>query len=105
MHPMDNQNPQITDLSSHIFWDTDINALDFDTDAKLITHRVLEYGLLSDWQLIKNRYGLSKIKEIAIGLRTLDDVTLAFLCTILHLQKTDFRCYKLKQSTKSSWTY
>jgi hypothetical protein len=102
---MDDQNPHITDLSSHIFWDTDINTLNFDTDAKLITYRVLEYGLLSDWQLIKRLYGLPKIKEIAVSLRTLDDVTLAFLCTIFHLQKTDFRCYKPKQSTQSSWTY
>ncbi|AWH85055.1 hypothetical protein HYN59_07905 [Flavobacterium album] len=102
---MNTPKPHITDLSSHIFWDTDINSLDFESDAKLITHRVLEYGVLSDWQLIKKFYGLPKIKEIAVSLRTLDDVTLAFLCTIFHLQKTDFRCYRLRQSTGNSWTY
>lgn len=102
---MKNQAPHISHLSSHIFWDTDINSLDFDHDAKLITHRVLEYGTISDWKLIKHLYGLARIKEIAVNLRTLDDVTLAFLCTIFHLQKTDFRCYRLKQSIGNSWTY
>lgn len=102
---MKNQNYNISDLSSHIFWDTDRTTLRFNGSERLIINRVLEYGVLNDWKLIKKVYGLQKIKEIAVELRTLDDVTVAFLCTIFHLEKKDFRCYRLKQSTESFWSY
>jgi hypothetical protein len=63
-----------------------------------IIQRVLEYGLLQDWRIINKTYGLEEIKKVAITFRTIDDVTLSFLCAILKLKKEDFRCYNLKQS-------
>ena len=94
----------IADLSPHLFWDVDKSSIDFD-DKFLIIHRVLEYGLLKDWILINQVYGANKIKEIATQLRSLDDVTLSFLCTIYHIEKKDFRCYNFRQSTQSYWNY
>jgi hypothetical protein len=102
---MQSGNYNINQLSNHLFWDTDIANIDLSISDKFIVHRVLEYGTIDDWKLITKIYGLPKIKEIALSLRTLDDVTLSFLCTLFHLKKTDFRCYRLKQSTHSSWNY
>jgi len=98
---MDNPTPHITDLSPHLFLDTDRSALDFESAAALIIHRVLEYGVMSDWKIIRQVYGMDRIRDVAVQLRTLDNVTLAFLCTIFHLEKTDFRCYILRQSTQT----
>ena len=99
------QKKLIEHLSSHLFWDVDKAKLDEQRSSRLIIHRVLEYGLIDDWKLIKEYYGLSYIKDTALELKNLDDVTLSFLCTLFDLKKTDFRCYKHRQSTPHFWSY
>ena len=49
------------DLSPHLFWDADTTKIDPEKHAELIVQRILEYGLLKDWQLLKKHYGLEKI--------------------------------------------
>lgn len=95
----------ISDLSGHLFWDVDYNELSFEKSKKLIIHRVLEFGLMQDWKIIKEIYGLETIKTVALGLRNLDEVTLSFLATLFHLEKENFRCYTPKTSMPSSWNY
>lgn len=88
----------IQDLSQHLFWDVDVAKMSFNGSKSLIIKRVLEYGLFSDWKIIVEVYGLIQIKETALQLRSLDSVSLSFLCAIFKLQKKEFRCYKLNQS-------
>jgi hypothetical protein len=68
----------ILDLSTHLFWDVDLNAMDFEKSKEQIIYKVLEYGLLNDWNIIKEVYGLETIKNVALELRNLDVVTLAY---------------------------
>lgn len=91
-------------LSIHLFWDVDKTGLDWQKDDLFIIGRVLEYGLWPDWETIKAVYGLDHIAEKAVHLRSLDDVTLSFLCLIFNLEPQDFRCYRLKQSGASFWS-
>lgn len=100
-----NEEYKISDLSPHLFWDVDKSKLDFEKSSTFLVERVLEYGLMKDWKLIKKIYGLEKIKEITLQSRSLDDVTLSFLCTIFDLEKEAFRCYKLRQSNPHYWNY
>ena len=95
----------IDSLSPHLFWDVDRSKLDTEKNKRLIIHRALEYGLMNDWNWIKEVYGLETIKEVVVQLRNLDDVTLAFLCNILKLKKEDFRCYTHRQSMPHYWNY
>lgn len=95
----------INSFSDHLFWDTDKNQLDLNRSRSYIIQRALEYGLINDWNAIRQIYGLTMIKEEALRFRELDDVTLAFLCTLFDLRKQDFRCYRLRQSVKSYWNY
>lgn len=90
----------IQDLSPHLFWDTDLNEVDFERSREQIIYKVLEYGELKDWKIIQAVYGLDTIRDVAVNLRTLDDVTLSFLVNLFKLEKSDFRCYKLRQSKK-----
>jgi len=39
-----------------LLWDVDINDLDVDKNARYIIQRVLEYGELEDWKLIKQYF-------------------------------------------------
>ena len=59
-------------FSPHLFWDVRKEDIDLDAHAQYVIQRVLEYGLLGDWNLIKSYYGLPKIVETAKGLRSLE---------------------------------
>lgn len=84
-------------LSKHLFWDTPISNIDAETNKAFIIHRVLEYGLMKDWQLLTKWYGISEIGKTATHFRSLDPKALAFLINITGLTLSDFRCYTTKQ--------
>lgn len=98
-------NYTIKDLSPHLFWDVDISALDFKKSKEQIIYKVLEYGVISDWNIIKKVYGLETIKKTTTKLRTLDNVTVSFLANLFQIEKTEFRCYKPKPSSQNYWNY
>lgn len=93
---MEKKSYTIKDLSSHLFWDVDTSLLDFNTSKNIIIQKVLEYGMMKDWQIIKEVYGKQTILKTALQLRNLDDVTLAFLSNIFDINKEEFRCYTHK---------
>jgi hypothetical protein len=92
-----------TNLSPHLFWDTNQQFIDVEKDAILIIQRTLEYGFLNDWLLIKAYYGLGKITHIAQQLRSLEDKAFNFIVTISGCSKQSFRCYTTKQLMKGHW--
>lgn len=98
-----NQEITINDFSQHLFWDIDLNDFDLEKHKAHLIQRVLEYGKMNDWQLLKKLYGLDTIKEVSLNLRCLDAVTLAYLSAIFNINKTEFRCYKHKQLYPNLW--
>lgn len=102
---MTNTKYTIDDLSTHLFWDVDKSALDFEKSKEQIVYKVLEYGLMKDWKILKEIYGMETIKNISLELRNLDAVTLSFLAATFNIDKSNFRCYKLKQSGPNFWNY
>ena len=93
----------INDFSKHLFWDVDLDGFDFEKHKVHLINKVLEYGLLSDWDLLKLVYGLETIKEVSLNLRSLDVVTLSYLSALFNIDKTEFRCYKHKQLYPTYW--
>ncbi len=93
----------IADFSPHLFWDVDLNDFDFEKHGMFFSQRVIEYGKIDDWNLLKNLYGLEKIKEFALQFRTLDAVSLSFLSAIFKINQEEFRCYKHKQQVQNCW--
>lgn len=92
-------------LSNHIFWDVNKQTLDFNKHIRFVVERVLTHGKLTDWREIKTFYGLKKIKEEALQIRSLDKKTLNFLSVLFKEPKENFRCYKQIQSTNTHWNY
>ena len=92
-------------LSPHIFWDLEVNSINFQQHARLVIERVVRYGSLADWHQLKAFYGIHRIKKEAVEIRTLDKKTLNFLSVILEIPKVKFRCYKQTQSTTTHWNY
>jgi hypothetical protein len=95
----------ILNLSPHIFWDVDVATIDMEKNGVFVLQRVLQYGLLKDWLILKSNLGLERIKSIAVQLPALDDVSISFLSNLLHIEKSEFRCYKNKQSNQNYWNY
>lgn len=89
----------ISDFSPHLFWDVDLNGFDLDKHKEFMIERVLEYGMLQDWNNIKELYGKEVIKEVSLNLRNLSPVTVSFLSTIF---KIDSKYFKSFDPTKTS---
>lgn len=92
-------------LTPHIFWDIDPGSLDWEKNARFIIERVVTRGRLSDWFIIKEHYGLNRIKREVIRVRSLDKLTLNFLSTLLHIPKSEFRCFNTEPSIRQLWNY
>lgn len=93
----------INDFSKHLFWDVDLATFDLEKHKVQLVSKVLEYGLLEDWSLLKKLYGKEEIKKISLNIRSLDAVTLSFLATIFNVDKSEFRCYKHRQLIQNVW--
>lgn len=98
-----NKEITINDFSKHLFWDIDLENFDIEKYKEFMVKRVLEYGELEDWKLLKKVYGVETIKEVALNLRSLDAVSHSFISTIFNIDKTVFRCYKNKQLVQNYW--
>ena len=93
----------IDDFSPHLFWDVDLDGFELNKYQSFFIQRVLEYGKIKDWELIKQLYGMEAIKIAALNARSLDAVTLSFVSTIFNIDKTEFRCYKHRQLCPTLW--
>jgi hypothetical protein len=92
-------------FSTNLFWDIDIADLDMEKHARYIVGRVLDYGDWKDWSLIRDYYGLEKLKEIALGIRSLFPESLSFIATVTHTPENQFKCYTLLQSKNQHWNF
>ncbi len=93
----------VEDFSQFLFWDVDLNGFDLDQHKIHLIQKVLQYGSLNDWNLLKQLYGLNTIKEVSLNLRSLDAVTLSYLAVIFNIDQTEFRCYKHRQLYPTLW--
>lgn len=96
-------NITVNDFSKHLFWDVDLDRFDLQKHKVQLIHKVLEYGKIEDWNLIKVCYGMETIKEVCLNLRSLDPVALPFVATLFKIDKKEFRCYRHKQSVQNYW--
>jgi hypothetical protein len=92
-------------FSEHLFWDVDRAGLDPERHAAYIVGRVLDYGKWEDWQSIRDHYGLERVKENALGLRTMFPKALAFIATVTSTSEKEFRCYKQLHSPDRLWHF
>ena len=93
---------KLEDLSRHLFWDVNIHELDLQKNRKLIIHRVLDYGVMDDWYIIQNYYGIKEIAAVALTIRDLDKKSASFIALLSNIPKEKFLCY---QSTQIHWNF
>jgi len=59
-----NWRPNLTRLRKNLFWDTDINSIDWDKQSKAVIERIFERGNISEKKEILRFYGSSRIRNI-----------------------------------------
>ncbi|GAP72893.1 hypothetical protein SAMD00024442_5_7 [Candidatus Symbiothrix dinenymphae] len=96
---------QPADFSKYLFWEMNVSTLDMDKHAAWIVERVLDYGSWSDVKLIRDYYGMEKLREIAMGIRSMHPESLSFIATVTHTPENQFRCYELLQSKDTYWYF
>ena len=74
-----------------------------DSYPAFLIKRVLEYGNMDDWRLIRSYYGVDRIVEECKTLRSLDPVCLSYICAISHTKPEEYRCFYSRQSTHTLW--
>ncbi len=99
------KNLKLNKLSKHLFWDVDITKLHIIKNKKLIIQRVLDYGLLKDWQIIYNYYQINEIAQTAIRLKDLDKKSISFISLLSKIPKEQFLCYTTKQLIPKHWDF
>lgn len=92
-------------FSNRLFWDIDLNSLNTNELVRFIVERVITRGTLNDWITLKEFYGLQKIKEEILHIRSLDPKTLTFFSTYFNLEKKDFKCFSTKPFAPKHFNY
>ena len=92
-------------VSKKAFWDINFTELDFEKSSLYIMEKVFNYGDWNDQVEIMRYYGLPRIRNEIRNAVYLRKPVLNFLCTILHLQKNDFKCYRKMQLNPLPWNY
>ena len=103
MYPKKPEEMDVSKLSKRMFWDTPIENIDPVKHSRWIVDRVMRWGKVEDWELIKKWYGKSGLRKIVVTSRDLDNVSISFLCIVLDLKKEDFRCYIERQLHPNFW--
>ena len=93
----------ITKLSPRMFWDTPIENIDPWAHRGWIIERVMRYGTLSDWRLLRKWYNKETMRKTVVRLRDLDMISIAYLSLVLEVPKENFKCYTERQLRPSFW--
>jgi hypothetical protein len=88
-------------LSKSIFWDTDIQSLDFDRHACFVITRVFERGRKSDQQAILNYYGEHEIINTLKKANSLLPIAKERAKQLFQLSDQDFTCYTSKPQIRN----
>jgi len=91
------KNKVLLQLSPHIFWNCDVNNLDFKKNKEIIIERIIKYGLEDDIILMWKLYNYRTIKKIAVNIDVLELNRILYYSSMLGIKENDFKCYRKKQ--------
>jgi hypothetical protein len=84
-------------LSAALFWDVNLETLDWEKHKMLIVDRVIQRGTYKEFNIVLAYYGKEKMAQIIKELSFLPPKDLAFVITFFELKPSDLKCYLKKQ--------
>ena len=91
-------------LSSHLFWDVDVEAMDSQSHRNFIVPRVMDRGTQRDVLAIWAYYGAESIQESLLRAPSLQQKTIFFFANQFRLRPEDFRAYRKSQEL-GTWVH
>lgn len=92
-------------FSRHIFWDKDYDKIDWVENDQYVIERVVDYGRIEDWKLLKQVYRMDRIKEVVMNARFLNKKTTNFFSLLLNEPIANFRYFEEQKMNQIGWCY
>src|SRR3546814_15600188 len=83
-------------LAKRIFWDVDVDRLDFDKRAVFVIERVFERGDVQDIRNCRRYYGDERITTVLLAAKFLPDQRLHLASDVINASIKPYRCKPLK---------
>jgi hypothetical protein len=84
-------------VNPRIFWDVEVDSLDFETHKKMIVERVFERGDVGDIRAARRFYPNTEIEKILLSARHLSPGRLHLASAIIDQPLESFACYTQRQ--------
>ena len=81
-------------LDKNLFWDVKFEDLGIEKNADFIIERVLSFGDVKDYQLLRKMYDFKKIKKAAIKANYPNKKSVNFWSIIFDIPLNSFLCIK-----------
>jgi hypothetical protein len=92
-------------LPKTLFWDVDVDSLDFEKYANWVIVRVFERGDVEDIRAVRRYYGDEKVREALLHAKYISQNRIHLAAAVIDEPITNFRCYKLQQSNPELFPY
>lgn len=92
-------------FARRIFWDINMDLLDYDKRAAFIIPRVFERGDIEDIRECRRYYGDEIVANALLNTKFLPLHTTYLAAAVIDRPLTDFRCYKPKQSNPGHYLH
>ena len=86
----------ILQLTKGVFWNCDLEKLDYIRDKDYIIKRIVETGTENDEIIMWKLYTYEEIKNVAINIEYLDKDVLTYMSFVLKINEEEFKCYGKK---------
>ena len=94
-----------SEFNKRIFWDIDVERLDYYAKSSFIIERVFERGDVDDIRHCRRYYGDEKVSEVLLNAKYLSLPIIYLASAVIDRPLTDFRCYIPKQSNQQHLSY
>ena len=88
-----NKNDYLKQLSKYIFWDLNIDKLDYKLSKQNIIERIAQYGTENDDRIMNKLYSTRTIKKCLKRSDDIDYKTVMYYAFVLKEKEKNFRCY------------
>jgi len=92
-------------FAKRIFWDVDVDKLDFDNKEEFVIVRVFERGDVEDIRTCRRYYGDEKVSHVLLNTKFLSEQSLFLAAAVINKDEKEFKCYKFRQSNPQLYPY
>lgn len=87
----------ISVLSPSLFWDINVETLNWDTHAQLIVERVITRGNYFEFKKVEEKYGKEMVGAFVRNIRKLNEKDISFVHIYFGIPLAELKCYTKKQ--------